>query len=82
LLAHAQTEATQVFTWSEQATAGRVPLPNIPGPQPLVADTPRSKVPRIGEHTREVLAELGFDAAVIQRMLDEAVVFEPAEKSV
>jgi crotonobetainyl-CoA:carnitine CoA-transferase CaiB-like acyl-CoA transferase len=78
LFAHAQTEATQVFTWSEQTTAGRVPHPNIPGPQPLVADAPPSKVPRIGEHTREVLAELGFGGAQIQRMLDEAVVFEPA----
>jgi crotonobetainyl-CoA:carnitine CoA-transferase CaiB-like acyl-CoA transferase len=78
LFAHAQTEATQVFTWSEQTTAGRVPHPNIPGPQPLVADAPQSKVPRIGEHTREVLAELGIDAAAIQRMLNDGVVFEPA----
>jgi crotonobetainyl-CoA:carnitine CoA-transferase CaiB-like acyl-CoA transferase len=34
-------------------------------------------VPRIGEHTREVLAELGFDAAAIRRLLDAAIVFEP-----
>jgi len=80
LLAHPQTEATQVFTWSEQAVAGRIPHPNIPGPQPLIADAPQSKVPRVGEHTREVLAELGFDAPGIRRMFDEGIVFEPAGK--
>jgi crotonobetainyl-CoA:carnitine CoA-transferase CaiB-like acyl-CoA transferase len=81
LLAHPQTEATQVLTWSEQAAAGRVPHPNIPGPQPLVADAPKSKVPRIGEHTREVLAELGLAAPDIRRLFDQAIVFEPAGTS-
>ena len=78
LFAHPQTEATQMFTWSEQSVAGRVPHPNIPGPQPLVSDAPLSKVPRIGEHTREVLTELGFAGADVERMFSQAVVFEPA----
>jgi crotonobetainyl-CoA:carnitine CoA-transferase CaiB-like acyl-CoA transferase len=78
LFEHPQTEATQVFTWSEQATAGRVPHPNIPGPQPLVSDVPQSKVPRIGEHTRAILAELGVDAHEIRHLFDQAIVFEPA----
>lgn len=79
LFAHPQTEASGVFTWSEQAAAGRVPHPNLPGPQPLTADAPQSKVPRIGEHTRAILAELGIDAREIRRLLDEAIVFEPAD---
>ena len=78
LFAHPQTEGTQMFTWSEQSVAGRVPHPNIPGPQPLVSDAPLSKVPRIGEHTREVLTELGFAGADVERMFSQAVVFEPA----
>jgi crotonobetainyl-CoA:carnitine CoA-transferase CaiB-like acyl-CoA transferase len=78
LFAHPQTEATQVFTWSEQASAGRVPHPNIPGPQPLVSDAPQSMVPRIGEHTRAILTELGVEADEIRRMFDQAIVFEPA----
>ena len=78
LLAHPQTEATQIFSWSEQAAAGRVPHPNLPGVQPLDADAPASKVPRIGEHTRAILAELSFDAQEIRRMFDQAIVFEPA----
>ena len=81
LFAHQQTAATEVFTWSEQTTAGRVPHPNLPGMQPLVTDAPESKVPRIGEHTRAILVELGFDALDIRRMLDQAIVFEPAENT-
>lgn len=77
LFAHPQTEITGVFGWSEQAVAGRIPFPNIPGPQPMTNDAPQSKVPRIGEHTREILAELGCDAQHIHRLLDQAVVFEP-----
>jgi crotonobetainyl-CoA:carnitine CoA-transferase CaiB-like acyl-CoA transferase len=34
-------------------------------------------VPRIGQHTSDILRELGHEAADIRRMLDEAVVFEP-----
>lgn len=79
LFANQQTAATQVFTWSEQAAAGRVPLPNLPGMQPLAADTPPAKVPRIGEHTRAILNELGYPSQEVCRLLDQAVVFEPAD---
>ncbi len=81
LFEHPQTAATQVFTWSEQTVAGRVPHPNIPGPQPLEPNAPASMVPRIGEHTRTVLAELGYAAHDIHRMFDQAIVFEPAALS-
>ena len=82
LFEHPQTEATGVFTWSDQSVAGRVPHPNVPGAQPLTADAPQSRVPRIGEHTRAVLAELAFDDRAVQRLLDQAVVFEPARSAV
>ena len=82
LLAHEQTETMNIFTWSEQPVAGRVPHPNIPGPQPLQADTPQALVPRIGEHTREILTELGHDAQTVRRMLDAAVVFECVQTAI
>ena len=77
LFAHPQTETMGIFTWSEQAVAGRVPHPNLPGLVPLVADTPATKVPRIGEQTRSILTELGYGDSDIRRMLDESIVFEP-----
>lgn len=77
LFQHEQTQTMNIFTWSEQPSVGRVPHPNIPGPQPFVQDEPRSKVPRIGEHTRTVMAELGYAAQDIERMFEQAIVFEP-----
>ena len=79
LLKHPQTAEMGVFTWSNQPVIGRVPHPNLPGLVPLEADTPATQVPRIGEHTREILAELGYGSDDIQRMLDAAVVFEHLE---
>ena len=77
LFKHEQTQTMNIFTWSEQPSVGRVPHPNIPGPQPFAQDEPRSKVPRIGEHTRSVMIELGYDASDVERMFAQAIVFEP-----
>ncbi len=82
LFEHPQTTEMNVFTWSEQAVIGRVPHPNLPGLVPLQADAPASKVPRIGEHTREILAELGYGSADIERMIEAAIVFEHRETPV
>ena len=43
LFAHPQTSEMNVFTWPEQAVAGKVPYPNVPGPQPFEAGEPRAK---------------------------------------
>ena len=79
LFTHEQTQTMNVLTWSEQAMVGRVPHPNIPGPQPLEASAPQTQVPRIGEHTRAILAELGHDERDIGRMLDLSIVFETVQ---
>lgn len=78
LFVHEQTATMNVFTWSNQPVIGRVPHPNVPGPQPLDAHSPKTQAPRIGEHTRGILAELGYDAAQIQRLFEQSAVFEPA----
>ena len=77
LLAHPQTEVNGTFTWVEQPAVGRVPHPNVPGPKPHAADDARSHAPRIGEHTRAVLADLGYASSEVQALLDQAAVFEP-----
>jgi crotonobetainyl-CoA:carnitine CoA-transferase CaiB-like acyl-CoA transferase len=81
LFKHPQTETMGVFTWSEQAAVGRVPHPNVPGPQPFKLDAPSTRVPRVGEHSRDILAELGYTAQDIRRMFDQAVVFEPSAQT-
>ena len=42
---------------------------------------PRWRAPRLGEHTREVLAELGLDAEAIDALVADgvAVAVDPAE---
>jgi crotonobetainyl-CoA:carnitine CoA-transferase CaiB-like acyl-CoA transferase len=77
LFEHEQTGAMNILTWTEQPGVGRVPYPNLPGPPPLPTEGPRSRVPRVGEHTRAVLAELGYAGPDIERMLGESIVFEP-----
>ena len=78
LLAHPQVEANATFTWVEQHAVGRVPHPNVPGLQPLAAGEARSHAPRIGEHSRAVLADLGYSAEDIAGLIERAAVFEPA----
>jgi crotonobetainyl-CoA:carnitine CoA-transferase CaiB-like acyl-CoA transferase len=77
LFRHEQTQTMNIFTWSEQPNVGRVPHPNVPGPEPFVPDAPRYRVPLIGEHTRSVLDELGYAPNDIERLFAQAIVFEP-----
>jgi crotonobetainyl-CoA:carnitine CoA-transferase CaiB-like acyl-CoA transferase len=48
----------------------QVPVPRIPGTSGRV-ETP---APRKGEHSSEILAELGLDAGEIQELFDSGVV--------
>lgn len=45
-----------------QPDLGPIPVPNIPAAQPGSDDDPRHRLPKIGEHTEEVLAGLGLSA--------------------
>ena len=57
--------ATGAVAWMEHPQVGRIPLPRIPGlPQPTTGSA-ASRSPAIGEHTREVLGELGLTPAAI-----------------
>ncbi|MEM9681711.1 MAG: CoA transferase [Pseudomonadota bacterium] len=48
-----------------QPDLGAVPIPNVPGAMPGGDHDPRHRLPDVGEHTEEVLAELGLDADAI-----------------
>jgi crotonobetainyl-CoA:carnitine CoA-transferase CaiB-like acyl-CoA transferase len=75
LLAHRQTEANATFAWLEHPGIGRVPHPNLPGPQPLAADAPQARVARVGEHTQEILDELGYSREIARSLIEQSVVF-------
>ena len=74
LLADAQVESQGIFTWANQHDTGAIPVPNLPGMAPLTPDDPRGLSPRIGQHSREVLAELGYAADDIARLARDGAV--------
>jgi crotonobetainyl-CoA:carnitine CoA-transferase CaiB-like acyl-CoA transferase len=73
-----QVAATGIMAWLAQpGIAELVPMPNIPGLPPLVSGTRRAHAPRVGEDTRDVLAEHGYAETEIAAMIREKVVGVP-----
>ena len=59
------------FSEIDQPPYGKLPLPHAPGSGPGGALSP---APRLGEHTREILAEFGFAAQEIQALERSGIV--------
>jgi len=64
-LVEPHVQATGGATYVEHPGIGRVPFVNLPGLAAPPADAPDWLAPAIGEHSAEVLAELGLGAAEI-----------------
>ena len=45
-----------------------VPLAQIPGTAPIDPDDPRQQAPMLGQHSRQVLADLGYDEGKIEAL--------------
>lgn len=59
-LAHPHTAASNAVQWMDHPETGRIPVANVPGIEPAPDGDPRAIAPRLGEHTDDILAELGF----------------------
>jgi crotonobetainyl-CoA:carnitine CoA-transferase CaiB-like acyl-CoA transferase len=76
-----QVRATGIISWLDQPGVPEpVPMPNIPGLPNFETGTKRAHAPRVGEHTRDILAEHGYDEATIAALLDRKVVGAPAPR--
>src|SRR6185295_4390910 len=74
LFADPQVQAVDAVHWVENDTLGRVPMATICG-QPAAATGDRlTHAPHVGEHTREVLGEMGYGAADIEKLTASGVV--------
>lgn len=74
-IAHEQTKALDVIAWLPQAGSDEPwPMPNIPGFAKFQPGAPRSVSPTKGQHTREVLAEYGYDGPAIEQLFADGVV--------
>ena len=54
---------------------GKIKMPNLPFHFSGCDITPTCAAPKLGEHNREIAADLGFDAATIDAMVDEDVLY-------
>lgn len=70
----AHVQATEAIRWIEHATVGRIPIPGVPGlplPEP---DSQLAHSPGIGEHSRDILSELGCGEREIDQLLEDKAV--------
>ncbi|MEN9586916.1 MAG: hypothetical protein RIT15_491, partial [Pseudomonadota bacterium] len=54
---------------------GKIKMPNLPFHFSGCDITPTYVAPKLGEHNREIAADLGFDAATIDAMVGEGVLY-------
>ena len=70
----AQVNSTGAVSWVDHSTIGRVPIPNIPGLPPARAGDNLAHSPDLGEHSQEILHEIGKSANEIAALIDSKVV--------
>ena len=74
LFADPQVQAIDAVRWVEDDTLGRVPMGTLCGQRPPATGDRLTHAPHLGEHTREILGEMGYDAAAIEKLTASGVV--------
>ena len=69
-----QVKAMEAVRWVENDTLGRVPMGRIAGQRPFENGDPSSHSPHVGEHSREILGELGYGADTIETLRASGVI--------
>lgn len=69
-----QVREVGAVVWLEEDGIGSIPMPRLPGFGPAAAGDGRYHAPHIGEHSREVLATLGYADDAIRGLEDDGVI--------
>jgi crotonobetainyl-CoA:carnitine CoA-transferase CaiB-like acyl-CoA transferase len=78
VIADPQIRARNMIVEQEHPVMGKVRLANIPFKFSDCDATPRRVAPLMGQHNREVAADLGFGAAEIEAMVRDGVLYAEA----
>ena len=73
VVADPEVEARRMLFDSESVTRGKIRVLGSPLKLSAAADTPPAPPPALGQHTAEVLASIGIDAAALARLRDDGV---------
>lgn len=74
-LAHPQVAACGAVDWiAHPDVPGRLPLPNLPGVVPFGMEEAPAAAPGLGEHSREILTEHGYDPRVIDDLVERRII--------
>ena len=76
LLNDPQVAARQIFFDMEYPGIGKIKLANIPARPSDIEPIENIRAPLLGEHTEEILAELGYDKAAIDSLEHKGVIFK------
>ncbi|MBT3360546.1 MAG: CoA transferase [Rhodospirillales bacterium] len=76
LLADPQIVHNGTFLSYDHPTEGKVTAPAFPYQFSETPASVRYGAPVVGQHTREVLADIGYDAATIERLMSDGVIKE------
>jgi len=74
LFADPQVQAIDAVRWVENDTLGRVPMGTLCGQRAPATGDRLTHSPHVGEHTREILGELGYGAGDIESLNASGVV--------
>lgn len=74
LLNDPQVQAAKAISWVENDTLGNIPMASIPGQPMPVNGNKLSNSPHVGEHNEEILIELGYSTANIQKLKNKGVI--------
>jgi crotonobetainyl-CoA:carnitine CoA-transferase CaiB-like acyl-CoA transferase len=74
LMGDGQVDALDAFNRIEDAEYGPIQVPGLPFHMTALGRRPILRPPKLGEHTRQVLHEIGYDAAKIEGLIRKGAV--------